>query len=148
MLPCRAEMARRKTKHDQQARIRHLIALDARNVMKRLASRRDEMVQLFSRLRDREPLLVAVHTWFVTITFSELSILEPPEQNAVASFYELLADLRWYLQYTQDMPGKLQQRLDQHLKELDERYRELTASIGPPDAKGGDVVDAKVVRSA
>lgn len=141
-------MARRKTKQDQQVRIRHLIALDARNVMKRLASRRDEMVQLFSRLRDREPLLVAVHTWFVTITFGELSILEPHEQNAVSAFYELLADLRWYLQYTQDMPQKLQQRLDQHLKELDERYRELTAAIGPPDAKGGPVVDAKVVRSA
>ncbi len=129
-------------------RTRHLIALDARNVMKRLAGRRDEMIQLFSRLRDREPLLVAVHTWFVTITFSELSVLEPHEQNAVSAFYEVLAELRWYLQYTQDMPGKLQQRLDQHLKELDEHYRQLTAAIGPPDAKGGPVVDAKVVRSA
>ncbi len=141
-------MARRKTKLDQPARIRHLIALDAANVMKRLNARRDEMVTLFSRLRDREPLLVAVHTWFVTITFEELALLDPPEQKAVSIFYEALADLRWYLQYTQDMPGKLQQYLDQHLRELDELCRALTAAIGPPDAKGGKVVEAKVVRSA
>ncbi len=141
-------MARRKTKVDQSARIRHLIALDAANVMKRLAARRDEMITLFSRLRDREPLLVAVHSWFVTITFGELAVLDPAEQKAVSIFYEALAELRWYLQYTQDMPGKLQQHLDQHLRDLDTRYRELTVAIGPPDAKGGAVVDAKVVRSA
>ncbi len=39
------------------ARTRQLIALDATNVMRRLAARQEEMIALFSRLRDRAPLL-------------------------------------------------------------------------------------------
>ena len=140
-------MARRKKKVDLPARIRHLLALDAANLMRKLTDRRDEMVTLFSRLRDREPLLVAAHSWFTTITFGELAVLDPAEQKAASAFYEKIADLRWYMQYTQDMPQRLQQRLDQYLRELEETHQALTLAIGPPDAKGEPVVDAKVIRT-
>ena len=50
-------------------RVRHLIALDASNVMRRLEARHAEMVALFSRLRDRAPMLETVHSWFDTAGF-------------------------------------------------------------------------------
>ena len=139
--------ARRRTKDPGPAeRVRHLIALDAQNVIRRLRARSEEMVSLFSRLRDRGPMLQTAHTWFGTITFTELSLLEPVEQKAVNAFYEALDELRWYLQYTEDMPGTVQTRITQLVRALDEQHHALTAAIGHPDAQGARVVEAEVVR--
>jgi len=126
-------------------RVRHLLAIDASNVMARLAARQDSMVGLFSRLRDREPMLVVLDTWFDTITFTELSTLEPMEQKSVNRFYELLAEVRWYLAYTEDMPGMLQTKLNTILRRLEGAFRELVSVIGPPEADGARVVEVKIV---
>lgn len=116
-------------------------------VMTRLSRRHAEMVQLFSRLRDRGPLVAAVHSWFQTITFTELSQLEPHEQSAVNVFYELLGDLRWYLQYTEEMPLQVQQRVVKFVRELQKAHRVLTDVIGPADGEGAAVIEAQVVRT-
>ena len=126
--------------------MRHLIALDAQTVMRRLGARQAEMVALFSRLRDRSPLLDAVRSWFTSISFTELSAIEPPEQRAVIDFYELLGDLRWYLDYTEDMPLQVGQRVTQFVRELQVSHRKRTEAIGPPDARGAVVVEAQVLR--
>ena len=129
------------------ARIRSLIALDASNVMGRLARRREEMVSLFSRLRDRGPLLAAIDSWFTTATFAELAALSPEEQAAVSQFYELLGELRWYARYTEDMPLQVQQKVDRLAGELGERHRVLLAVLGSPGGSG-QVVEVSPVRSA
>lgn len=126
-------------------RVRHLLAIDASNVMTRLAARQDSMVGLFSRLRDREPMLAVLDTWFDTITFTELSTLDPTEQKSVNRFYELLAEVRWYLAYTEDMPGMVQTKLSAILRRLEASYRELVSVIGPPEADGARIVEVKVV---
>lgn len=126
--------------------MRHLIAVDTATVMKRLAERQAEMVRLFSRLRDRSPLLEVVSSWFQTITFSELASIEPHEQKAVNIFYQLLGELRWYLQYTEDMPLQVQQRVVKFVIELRAAHRTLTEVIGPADGEGAVVIEAKVVR--
>ena len=139
-------MARRKKQPDVAQRVRHLIAVDAATLMHRLGTRHGEMVRLFSRLRDRSPLLEVVASWFETITFTELAAIEPHEQKAVTVFYELLGDLRWYLQYTEDMPLQVQQRVVKFVHELRAAHRRLTEVIGPVDGKGAEVIDAQVVR--
>lgn len=140
--------ARRKPKPPQLAeRVRHLLALDAATVLQRLESRQDEMLTLFSRLRDRAPLLEAIQSAYASITFGELVALAPAEQLAVSTFFETLFELRWYLQYTEEMPQQVQLKLAQHLKRLRAAHQRLTAVIGPPDAHGAPVVEVKVVRS-
>lgn len=126
-------------------RVRYLLAIDSSNVMARLAARQDSMVGLFSRLRDREPMLAVLDTWFDTITFTELSTLDPTEQKSVNRFYELLAEVRWYLAYTEDMPGMVQTKLNAILRRLEASYRELVSVIGPPEADGARIVEVKVV---
>jgi hypothetical protein len=120
--------------------------LDAAPVMGRLDRRQVEMVSLFSKLRDRAPLLGVVQSWFASISFAELASVEPKEQAAITTFYELLGDLRWYLQYTEDMPLQVGQRVSQFHRELIVSHRTLTACIGPPEAEGAPVVEVKVVR--
>jgi hypothetical protein len=139
---------RKKTTADGARRVRQLIALDGAQVMKRLGSRQTEMVRLFSRLRDRGPLLEVVDSWFSTITFGELAVIEPHEQRAVIAFYELLGELRWYLQYTEDMPLQVQGRVVKFVRELEAAHRRLTDVIGPAEAEGAPLVDAKVVKRA
>jgi hypothetical protein len=137
--------SRRPPPPDAAARVRHLLALDAANVMVRLRTRQDEMVSLFSRLRDRGPLVETVRCWFTTISFGELSMLSPAEQLAANGFYELLGEVRWYLQYTEDMPGQVQLRLGAHVRKLEERHAGLVAALGPPDASGAPVVNAEII---
>ena len=130
---------------DSSVRVRHLLAIDAGNVMARLAARQDSMVSLFSRLRDREPMLIVLDTWFDSISFGELSVLTPYEQKRVNRFYALLAEVRWYLAYTEDMPLQVQTKLTVFARRLETAFRELVATIGPPEADGAPVVEVKVV---
>jgi hypothetical protein len=136
---------RAKSRSDAD-RVRHLIAVDAATVMSRLGKRHAEMVRLFSRLRDRSPLLEVVQSWFQSITFGELACLEPREQRAITAFYEHLADLRWYLQYTEDMPLQVGTHVTQFVRELAAAHRALTEQIGPPDAEAAEVIEVRVVK--
>jgi len=117
-------------------RVRSLIALDATNVVERLGLRREEMVALFSRLRDRGPLLAAIESWFPSATFAELASLEPHEQRGVSQFYELLGELRWYARYTEDMPLQVAQKIDRLIAGLAEGRRLLLAVLEAPVSKG------------
>jgi hypothetical protein len=139
--------SRRKTRRrsDPAARIRHLIALDAANVMRHLAARRDEMVSLFSRLRDREPMLSTVRSWFETVEFDALLSLHPGEQRAVNDFHHVLGELRWYLRYTEDMPSTVRTIVTQHSRALEAEYSKLIAALGDVAAEAV-VVEAEVVK--
>jgi hypothetical protein len=122
-------MARRVSERE---RIRNLIALDAHGLMKRLAERKDEMIAMFSRHREREPLLTPLRSWVPSAIFQEIVLLPPEQQAAVARFYEELDSLRWYFRYTSDMPGTAQQIFGHHRKRLAEAYDGLKDTLGPP----------------
>ena len=139
-------MARNPRPSDVGARVRHLISLDASNVMKRLAARREEMISLFSRLRDRQPMLTTLQSWFVTVRFTELVELDLREQASVNAFHECLDEMRWYFTYTEDMPSTAQTTLLLMLKKLDLAYALLLTAVGPPaPPEGPTVVEVHVV---
>ena len=128
-------------------RVRHLVALDAQNVMTRLVERGPEMVTLFSRHRDRGSLLGPLESWFDTVEFSSLEVLSPTEQRAISAFYETLSAVRWYLEFTEDMPLQVQQKLNVFVRTLHGRHRELVAAIGSSEDDGAPVITARVVRA-
>ena len=123
------------------ARVRHLLSLDADTVMKRLVSKQDEAVGLFSRLRTREGMIDLCKSGYTSITFSELVRLDPAEQAAVEAFHHVLHELRWYVRYTEDMPSTVKSTVTLYVARLDELHHLLNAAIGPPDAKGHRVID-------
>ncbi len=122
------------------ARVRHLLSLDADAVMKRLTSKQDEAVGLFSRLRTREGMIELCRSSFTSITFSELVRLDPLEQAAVEAFHHTLGELRWYVRYTEDMPSTVKSTVTMYVVRLDELHHALNAAIGPPEAKGHRVI--------
>jgi hypothetical protein len=119
--------------------------LDATSLLGRVESRELEMVRLFSRLRDRAPLMAATHTTFGSISFDALASLTPAEQRAAVAFFELVGELRWYLQYTEDMPGQLRSSLGAFVVRLREGHRALAAALGPLEP-ATTVVDGEVRR--
>lgn len=108
--------------------------------MARLRLRQEEMIQLFSRLRDRAPLLTTLQTHFLSIGFGELVVLPPTEQVALHRFHDLLAELRWYFQYTTDMPLTVQTTVKLRLKAIEEAYLVLEAVLGAPEPEAPVVV--------
>ncbi|MDY7227305.1 hypothetical protein [Hyalangium rubrum] len=141
-------MARRKQPDETPARVRNLIALDAALIMRRLAARRDEMFTLFSRLRSREPMLSTITTRFNSATFHDLVHLPEREQAVVHAFHERLDEMRWYFTYTEDMPSTVQQTFTALYRRLEEAYRLLVVTLGPPvTPDGAVVVEAQPVRT-
>ncbi|MCP3144486.1 hypothetical protein [Pyxidicoccus xibeiensis] len=140
-------MARRKKAEEMAARVRNLLAMDAAGIMRRLEARRDEMFTLFSRLRSREPLLGTIASRYADGAFDQLIHLSEQEQSVVDHFYERLDELRWYFTYTEDMPGTAQLIFTKLHKRLEESYRLLVVTLGPPARPdGARVVDAEVIR--
>ena len=140
-------MARRKKAEEMAARVRNLLAMDAAGIMRRLEARRDEMFTLFSRLRSREPLLGTIASRYASGAFEQLIYLPEQEQAVVDHFYERLDELRWYFTYTEDMPGTAQLIFTKLHKRLDEAYRVLVVTLGPPvPPDGSRVVDVQAVR--
>ncbi|MFY2561686.1 hypothetical protein ACN469_29065 [Corallococcus terminator] len=139
-------MARRKKADEMAARVRNLLAMDAAGIMRRLEARRDEMFALFSRLRSREPLLDTIASRYADGAFEQLIHLPEQEQAVVDRYYSNLDELRWYFTYTEDMPGTAQVNFIKLHKRLEEAYRVLVVTIGPPaSADGARVVDVEVL---
>ena len=112
-------------------RVRHLIVLDAQSVVRRLNAQLSAMIELFSRHRDRDPLLAPLRSWLPGATFDALAELEPDEQRATAAFLEELEALRWYCRYTNDMPNTAQQRLTRFASQLETAAERLIRAIHP-----------------
>lgn len=138
-----AAMARRPSEVD---RIVSLIALDADALVKRLAERKDEMVAMFSRHREREPLLSPLRSWVPSASFQEIVLLSPALQAAVSGFYEELDALRWYFRYTNDMPGTAQQVFAHHLRKLEAAHARLVEALGPARVPGARSVKPRTPR--
>lgn len=112
-------------------RIRHLIVLDAQSVVRRLSAQLGAMIELFSRHRDREPLLAPLRSWIPSADFGQLAELEPEEQRALSQFLEELEALRWYCRYTNDMPNTAQMRLTRFAGQLENAVQKLVSTIRP-----------------
>lgn len=125
-------MPRATAADDHAARVRHLILLDAQSLMHRLDDRTGTMLSVFSRLRDREVLTTALGAWFDTARFEDLICLSPAQQSAVAAFYGELDDLRWYLRYTTDMPGSMEQALTRFRRGIVAAYDRLVDVLATP----------------
>jgi hypothetical protein len=110
-------------------RTAHLVSLDATNLVRRLDERQLEMVSAFSRLRDREALLGAMRNYGLSARFEDVAVLPVPAQEAVVAFYERVDELRWYFQFTTDMPGTLAETFTLHRRRLKEAHEQLSAAL-------------------
>lgn len=142
--------ARRKQTKAEEARgrIAHLIALDAFHIVRRLTTRADEMVTIFSQRRSREPLLETLASRFDHLRFEDVVQLDIPAQDAVSAFYELLDEVRWYARYTEDMPLQVRRSMVGFQSRLTRARDLLMEALQLPLGQDGPVVvDVEVVHT-
>ena len=95
------------TDEERAERLRKLLALEVARVLEDLELRRDLLLELWGRTRDRSIFLDTVHSRWKTLGFPELTLLETETVAALDTFFRELEELRFYFRFTEDMPVHL-----------------------------------------
>ncbi|TNE84691.1 MAG: hypothetical protein EP330_28895 [Deltaproteobacteria bacterium] len=122
------------TSAERAERLRKVIALEIDRIVEDLEARREVLIELWGRTRDRGMFLDTVFSRWKTLGFPDLLDLETAEVAAVDAFYRELHELRFYFRFTEDMPVHMLDAYDLALHRL-RGYGELALELlgGPPD---------------
>lgn len=99
-------------------RLRQLLAMEVDRIVDDLEVRRGFLVEIWSRHRDRGPLLDTVFSRWRTLALADLALLDAEAMVACEAFYRELDELRLYFQFTQDMPTTLDERYEEALNRV------------------------------
>ena len=99
-------------------RLRALMALEIARIVDDLALRRDFLMRIWGRFRDRSPFLETVYNRYKSVGFPDLVDLETDEVVVVEAFFRKLDEFRLYVSYTQDMPTTMGDRYDLAVEQL------------------------------
>ena len=102
-----------------------IIQNDSNSLYDRLISREKEYLKILSLKRTRSHFQELFKSHYDTIRIEELKCFSVDLINAINSFYLVVADLKWYLSYTEDMPMVVQDKIEIELKNLDKCYSTL-----------------------
>lgn len=93
-------------------RLRRLVAMEIDRIIGDLELRRDFLIEIWSRHRDRGPFIDTVFSRWRTLAMADLALLDSEAAVACEAFYHELDELRFYFQFTQDMPTTMLDRYD------------------------------------
>ena len=99
-------------------RLRRLAALEIARITDDLSHRREFLLRMWSRHRDRNPFLDTIHNRWKTVGFPDLALLDPDEVAAVDGYFAKIDEFKLYISYTQDMPTTLTDRFDFAVRRL------------------------------
>lgn len=85
-------------------RLRQLVAMEIERVVDDLTSRREFLLEIWSRHRDRTPLLDTIFTRWRSVAMTDLALLPTEAIAACELFHRELEELRLYFRFTEDMP--------------------------------------------
>lgn len=100
-------------------RLRRLSALEIARIVDDLQKRRDFLLRMWSKHRDRRPFLDTIHNRWKTVGFPDLALLDPDEVAVVDGFFAKVDEFKLYMSYTQDMPTTLTDRYDFVVRRLE-----------------------------
>ncbi len=103
---------------DLPERLRRLLAMEIDRIVEDLELRRDFLLDVWSRHRDRGPFVDTVFSRWTTLSLTDLALIEPEAIESAEAFYRELEDFRLYMRFTQDMPTTLAERYDLSLKHI------------------------------
>jgi len=103
---------------DFPLRLRRLLALEVSRIVEDLEARRELLLEVWSRHRDRGPFVDTLHSRWRTLTMPDLATLDTEMVLHVEAFYRELDDLSLYFRFTQDMPTTLADAFDEGLLRL------------------------------
>ncbi len=107
-----------------------LLRLDAQRLYERIKYRQTEYMTLFSLKRTRGHFKYIFKNRYEDIPIDSLRILDSDLLEALDYFYHQVDEMRWYLYFTEDMPGKVSDFIDHYVTELDSAFEQLQNAFG------------------
>jgi hypothetical protein len=114
---------------EQSERILMLLKLDAQRLFERIKYRAPEYVSEFSLKRTRDHFPAIFKNRYDETQIRELMICGPEVIVGLDHFYSKVDEMRWYVNHTQDMPSKVEDKIYSHIRELEVFYNTLNLYI-------------------
>ena len=114
---------------EETQRMFMLLKLDARRVFERIKYRAPEYMYEFSLKRSRDHFPEVFKNRYDETRISELMLCGPEVIAGLDQFYTKIDELRWYLNHTQDMPNRVEDKVHSHIRELEKYFDMLNLYI-------------------
>ncbi|MGZ3787977.1 MAG: hypothetical protein ACXVLQ_05605 [Bacteriovorax sp.] len=117
-----------KISEDAQ-RMLMLLKLDAKRLFERIKYRAPEYMYEFSLKRSRDHFPEIFTNRYDKVTMKELMFCGQEVIVGLDQFYSKVDEMRWYLNHTQDMPNRVEDKMHSHIRELEKFYDTLNLYI-------------------
>lgn len=117
-----------KISEDSQ-RMLMLLKLDAKRVFDRVKFRAPEYLGEFSLKRTREHFKDVFKNRYEETTIKELMLCGQEVIVGLDQFYTKIDEIRWYLNHTQDMPNRVEDKMASQIRELESYFDTLNLYI-------------------
>ena len=104
--------------NENSQRMLMLLKLDAKRLFERAKFRAPEYLSEFSLKRTRDHFKDIFKNRYDEVAIKELMLCGPEVIVGLDHFYSKVDEIRWYLNHTQDMPNRIDDKIQSHLREL------------------------------
>jgi hypothetical protein len=88
----------------RKRKLAYLISLEVRRIVEDLESREQLLIEVWSKMRIRQPLLNVLRTRYEQLAAEDLLLLSAPSLTLLERFYRRVDAFSLYVQVTEDMP--------------------------------------------
>lgn len=114
---------------EESQRILMLLKLDALRLFERIKYRAPEYMYDFSLKRTRDHFPEVFKNRYDNVKIEELMLCGQEVIAGLDQFYTKVDEVRWYLNHTQDMPNRVEDKLHHHIRELEKHFETLNLYI-------------------
>ena len=114
---------------ENSQRMLMLLKLDAQRLFERIKYRAPEYMYEFSLKRTRDHFPAVFKNRYDETRLEELLHCGPEVIAGLDQFYTKVDQMRWYVNHTQDMPNKVEDKIYAHIRELEKLYETLNLFI-------------------
>lgn len=114
---------------EESQRLLMLLKLDAQRLFERVKYRAPEYVAEFSLKRTRDHFPEIFKNRYDSTNIRELMLCTPEVIAGLDQFYTKIDEMRWYVNHTQDMPSRVEDKIYSHIRELQSHYDTLNLYI-------------------
>ena len=113
-------------------RQKKLFVLEITRIMEDLEFRRDLLLEIWGRHRDRGPMIDTVFSRWSTLGFDDLALLDSELMVVLDAYYRELEELKLLFGYTEAMPTSLGELYDWRFERLSIVAKDVIDKLGGP----------------
>ena len=102
-----------------------LLKIDSQNLFDRIKLKREDYLGIFAIKRTRSHFKDIFESRYSSLGLEDLKKCSEETVILLDKFYKEVGEIRWYLDHTEDMPATVEDKINQHIKELEILFNDL-----------------------